>query len=121
MITLPKAITFDCYGTLIDWESGIQQFFSERLAAHNIEDMDPRELQHKWEEIQFVTIQEQYRPYREVLRDTMRMTLDLEQIPYAEQELDEFANAMGRWQPFPDTREAILELQNYLKVVLATM
>ena len=34
MIALPKAITFDCYGTLIDWESGIQQFFAERLAAH---------------------------------------------------------------------------------------
>lgn len=120
MITLPKAITFDCYGTLIDWESGVQQFFAQRLAAHDIEGMDPRELQHKWEEIQFVYIQEQYRPYREVLRDTMRMTLDMEQIPYAEQDLDEFANAMGRWQPFPDTREAILELQKYLKVVLIT-
>jgi 2-haloacid dehalogenase len=118
MITLPKAITFDCYGTLIDWESGIQQFFADRLAAHNIEGITPRELQHKWEEIQFVTIQEQYRPYREVLRDTMRMTLDTEQIPYAEQDLDDFASAMGRWQPFPDAKEAILELQKSLKVVL---
>lgn len=120
MNTLPGAITFDCYGTLIDWESGIQQFFRERMAAHNIEGMDPRELQHKWEEIQFVTIQEAYRPYREVLRDTMRMTLDISQIPYAEQDLDEFANSMGRWQPFPDTKEAILELQKLTKVVLLT-
>src|SRR6266567_1349945 len=111
MITLPKAITFDCYGTLIDWESGIQQFFRERLAAHNIEGMDPRALQRKWEEIQFVHIQGSYHPYREVLRDTMRMTLDTSQIPYAERDLDEFANSMGRWQPFPDTKEAIIELQ----------
>lgn len=120
MITLPKAITFDCYGTLIDWESGIQQFFAERLAAHNIEGMDPRALQHKWEEIQFVYIQEQYHPYREVLRDTMRMTLDTAQIPYAEEEIEAFAASMGRWQPFPDTKEAILELQKILKVVLIT-
>ena len=120
MITLPKVITFDCYGTLIDWESGIQQFFRERLTAHNIEGMDPRELQHTWEEIQFVTIQEQYRPYRELLRDTMRTTLDMEQIPYAEEDLDAFANAMSKWQPFPDTKEAILELQKFLKVVLIT-
>ena len=42
MFTLPKAITFDCYGTLIDWESGIQQFFAERLASHNIEGMNAR-------------------------------------------------------------------------------
>lgn len=120
MITLPKAITFDCYGTLIDWESGIQQFFAERLAAHDIEGMNPRALQHKWEEIQFVYIQEQYRPYREVLRETMRMTLDTAQIPYAEQDLDEFANTMGRWQPFPDTKEAIIELQKLTKTVLIT-
>jgi 2-haloacid dehalogenase len=120
MITLPKAITFDCYGTLIDWESSIQQFFAGLLATHNIENIDPRTLQHKWEEIQFITIQEQYRPYREVLRDTMRMTLDTSQIPYAEQDLDEFANSMGRWQPFPDTKEAIIELQKLTKTVLLT-
>jgi 2-haloacid dehalogenase len=120
MIALPKAITFDCYGTLIDWESGIRQFFARRLAAHNIEGIDPRALQHKWEAIQFVSIQQQYRPYREVLRDTMRVALDSSQISYAEQDIDEFANAMGRWPPFPDTRQAILDLQQYLKVVLIT-
>ena len=120
MVALPKAITFDCYGTLIDWESAIQQFFAQRLAAHNIEGIDRRALQRQWEEIQFVYIQEHYRPYREVLRDTMRMALDNAQIPYAEQDLEEFANAMGTWKPFPDTKEAILELQRFLKVALIT-
>ena len=111
MITLPKAITFDCYGTLIDWESAVQQFFAQRLAAHDIEGLDARALQHRWEEIQFVYIQERYRPYREVLRDTMHMALDTAQIPYAEEDIDAFADSMGQWQPFPDTNEAILELQ----------
>jgi len=120
VVALPKAITFDCYGTLIDWESAIQQFFAQRLAAHNIEGIDRRALQRQWEEIQFVYIQEHYRPYREVLRDTMRMALDNAQIPYAEQDLEEFANAMGTWKPFPDTKEAILELQRFLKVALIT-
>ncbi|HVB75096.1 MAG TPA: haloacid dehalogenase type II [Ktedonobacteraceae bacterium] len=120
MITMPKAITFDCYGTLIDWEGAVQQFFAQRLAAHNIEDIDARALQRRWEEIQFVYIQERYRPYREVLHETMRMALDTAQIPYAEQDIDEFAHSMGTWPPFPDTKEAILELQKYLKVVLIT-
>ena len=120
MITLPKAITFDCYGTLIDWESAIQQFFAQRLAAHNIKHVDVQTLQRRWEEIQFVSIQERYRPYREVLHDTMHMALDTSQIPYAEQDLDEFANSMGRWQPFPDTKEAIIELQKLTKTVLLT-
>ncbi|HBE26112.1 MAG TPA: hypothetical protein DDW33_10530 [Ktedonobacter sp.] len=41
-------------------------------------------------------------------------------MPYAETDVEEFANAMGRWRPFPDTREAILELQKYVKVALIT-
>ncbi len=116
MITLPKAMTFDCYGTLIDWESGIQQFFAQRLAAHHLEGLDPRALQHKWEEIQFVAIQQPYRPYRQVLHETMRMTLESWQIPYAEQD----ATAMGSWPPFPDTHQALLELQKLTKTVLIT-
>src|SRR5947209_13815798 len=82
--------------------------------------MDPRALQQHWEEIQFVSIQQQYRPYREVLRETMRMTLESWQIPYAEQDLEEFANAIGSWQPFPDTKQALLELQKLTKTVLIT-
>ncbi len=120
MFSLPKAITFDCYGTLIDWESAIQQFFAERLAASNINDIDPRTLQAEWEEIQFRYIQEQYRPYRQVLRDTMRIALDTFHLFYQEKDLEVFADSMGRWKPFPDTKDAILELQKYVKVVLIT-
>ncbi len=93
MIALPKAMTFDCYGTLIDWESGIQHFFAQRLAAHHLQGLDPRVLQQHWEEMQFVAIQ-QDRPSRQVLRETMRMTLQSWQIPSTEQDLEEFATGL---------------------------
>ena len=120
MLTLPKAITFDCYGTLIDWESAIQQFFAQSLASKGFRDVDPLTLQAEWEEIQFNYIQEQYRPYRQVLRDTLRMAFESYQIPTDNEECDKFANSMGYWKPFPDTRDAILELQKLVKVVLIT-
>src|SRR5712692_696776 len=120
MHTLPKAITFDCYGTLIDWESEIQRFFADSLDAKAIGYPDPRTLQTEWEEIQFRYIQEQYRPYRQVLRDTLRMVFNNYHIPSNNEECDEFADSMGHWKPFPDTRDAILELQKILKVVLIT-
>ena len=120
MITLPKAITFDCYGTLIDWESAIQQFFADRLASGNVEGIGPRTLQTEWEEIQFRYIQEQYRPYRQVLHDTMKMALDTYHLPYDEKDVDAFADSMGHWKPFSDTKEAIIELQKYVRVVLIT-
>jgi len=120
MITLPKAITFDCYGTLIDWETAIQQFFAERLAADDIRGFDPRTLQAQWEEIQFHYIQEKYRPYRQVLHETMKMAFDEFGLPYSEADIEAFANSMGHWEPFPDSKEAIIELQKYVKVVLIT-
>ncbi len=120
MITLPKAITFDCYGTLIDWESAIQRFFAQILAERSIEGIDPRTLQKEWEEIQFRYIQEQYRPYRQVLRDTMKMAFDKFHLPYDEQDVGTFADSMGHWQPFPDTKDAIIDLQKYVKVALIT-
>ena len=120
MDMLPKAITFDCYGTLIDWETGIQHFFAESLASKGLGYVDPQTLQQEWEEIQFQYIQEKYRPYRQVLRDTLRMVFNNYHIPTDNEECDEFAYSMGQWKPFPDSREAILALQQYVKVVLIT-
>ena len=119
-IRLPKAITFDCYGTLIDWETEIQQFFAEKLDAMGIGYVDPLTLQTEWEEIQFRYIQQQYRPYREVLRATMKIAFDHFNLPYSVSDVEEFAASMGHWKPFPDTRQAILDLQKLLKVVLIT-
>jgi 2-haloacid dehalogenase len=120
LITLPKAITFDCYGTLIDWEGEIQQFFAQRLAAKGVVGIDTKALQAQWEEIQFQYIQQQYRPYRQVLGDTMKMAFDQFHLPYDETDVEAFAASMGHWKPFPDTRDAILELQRFVKVVLIT-
>jgi 2-haloacid dehalogenase len=120
VLKLPKAITFDCYGTLIDWESAIQQFFAESMDSKGYGNVDPRTLQTEWEEIQFHYIQEQFRPYRQVLRDTLRMVFNNYSIPSSDEEADEFADSMGYWKPFPDTRDAILELQKLVKVVLIT-
>jgi 2-haloacid dehalogenase len=51
MFTVPKAITFDCYGTLIDWEGEIQRFFAQILANKHVQGFDTRALQRHWEEI----------------------------------------------------------------------
>ncbi len=120
MITLPKAITFDCYGTLIDWEGEIQRFFAQRLAFKGIEGIDVRTLQHSWEAIQFEYIQQQYRPYLQVLRDTMRLAFKQFNLPYDDEDAETFARSMGTWKPFPDTKQAILDLQKFVKVVLIT-
>jgi 2-haloacid dehalogenase len=119
MPPLPKAITFDCYGTLIDWEQEIQRFFAHQLASKGIQGIDIRALQRHWEAVQFEFIQ-QYHPYRQVLRETMAKAFQDFGLPCAEADIETFANSMGQWQPFPDTQASLRELQKYVKVVLIT-
>lgn len=120
MITLPKAITFDCYGTLIDWEGEIQRFFAQLLAAKHIDSIDARALQRHWEAVQFEYIQQQYRPYRQVLRDTMKLAFEQFNLSYDDADVELFARSMGTWRPFPDSKQAILDLQKFTKVALIT-
>jgi 2-haloacid dehalogenase len=120
MFILPRAITFDCYGTLIDWEGEIQRFFGDLLARKQVAQVDARQLQRRWEEIQFDYIQGEYHPYRQVLRETMKLAFEEFHLPYSDEDVEAFASSMGTWRPFPDTREAIRELQKFLKVVLIT-
>lgn len=121
-MSAPKAITFDCFGTLVDWEGEIQQFFHKILAKYNIRLplAEVVALQRRWEELQFDYIQEKYRPYKEVLRNTLPMTFQEKGYPFTEEDCNDFAESMGNWKPFPDTKEALLELKKYTKIVLIT-
>ena len=120
VLTLPKAITFDCYGTLIDWEKAIQQFFAESMDLKGFGNVDPLTLQTDWEEIQFHYIQEPYRPYRQVLRDTLRMAFNRYSIPYRDEEADEFAEFYGLLETVSRYQRCDSELQKLVKVALIT-
>ena len=66
-----KVATFDCYGTLIDWEGGAGSFLYS-LARRFEEDPPPgRVLRERWEEIQFGMLQGEYAPYREILASSL--------------------------------------------------
>jgi len=120
MNRLPKAITFDTYGTLIDWEGEIAKYFKYFLDKKNITGLNPREIQRRWEVIQFDYIQEKYRPYTQVLSETMKMTCEEYGLEFTEEDGSEFSGSMGKWSPFPDTKAAMAEIRKLCKVVLLT-
>ena len=117
---LPKAISFDNFGTIIDWEGEIQKYFEGFMKKKGVDTIAPKEIQHRWEEIQFEYIQQEYKPYFQVLKDTMGMTCDEYGISFTNQDCEEFADGMGHWQPFADSHDALLELKKYTKVTLIT-
>jgi 2-haloalkanoic acid dehalogenase type II len=92
-------ITFDCYGTLIDWESGIADAFRDA----GIE-LSRDEVLREYARIEPVVEHERYRSYREVLAETARRIANRDGAFLAE--------SLPRWQPFPDTNAALERLRD---------
>jgi 2-haloacid dehalogenase len=99
--------TFDCYGTLIDWEGGLGTFLYDQALRHRDERSNGRELRERWEAIQFDVIQGDYRPYREVLAESLRLLAAERGWPYGDEDGKALARSMRSWQPFPDTAPAL--------------
>src|SRR3954447_13344829 len=102
------ACTFDCYGTLIDWEGGLGTFLYD-YALRNREPQPPpgRELRERWEAIQFEVIQGEYRRYSDVLAESLRVLAAERGWRYSEEDGKALARSMRSWQPFPDTAPAL--------------
>ena len=98
-------LTFDCYGTLVDWEAGIVAAVREVCPIPG----DPAILS-SFGAAEHVVQAERYRSYREVLALTLeRMGGALGFRPTRAQ-CDAFAASVGDWPAFPDTVEALRRL-----------
>lgn len=103
-----KVATFDCYGTLVDWEGGVAAFLYD--LARRSGELRPEsgaELRRRWEEIQFECIQDEYRSYADVLRDSLRRWVAERGYRWNTKDGKAFEKAMQCWQPFPDTVPAV--------------
>ena len=104
----PKVATFDCYGTLVDWEGGLGGFLYTLMLREGVDDPPPgRELRERWEAIQFDAIQGSYRPYKEVLAESVRAWCREYGVPDRDAYGEALADSMRAWQPFHDTRPAL--------------
>lgn len=104
----PRVATFDCYGTLVDWEGGLGTFLYSLARRHGDEQPPPgAELRERWEAIQFELIQGDYRRYKEILVDALREWCGERGYRWNDHEGVALVEAMRGWQPFPDTRPAL--------------
>jgi 2-haloalkanoic acid dehalogenase type II len=104
-----KVATFDCYGTLIDWEGGAGSFLYD-LCLRCGDECPPRgrELRERWEALQFEIVSDgYYRPYKQVLGDSLGAFMEEQGLAWDPEEGDALVRAMRSWQPFPDTLPAL--------------
>ncbi len=110
-----EILTFDCYGTLIDWESGILSALKQLLEAKEKNLSDDRLLE-LFAEFESEAESGEYIKYREVLKQVVAKIGEKLNFSPTEAELNSLANSLKNWQPFPDTVEALKALKQKYKL-----
>jgi 2-haloalkanoic acid dehalogenase type II len=112
-------LTFDCYGTLIDWRRGIEAALNATLGPMPLKGdalLDAYEAAEKKEE-------RDYKPYRKVLADTAEDLASEFGMKVRPQAFDEFARSVPRWRAFPDTVDALRAMgrKRYKRFILSNV
>jgi 2-haloacid dehalogenase len=116
-----EVLSFDCYGTLVDWESGIISGLRPVLRAHRVEVTDDEILalhaqsEHK---LQAASKGGSYLKYRDVLGEEVREAgrrWGFEPSPW---EVEALPDSVRYWLPFPDTVNALRALKGNYKLAI---
>jgi len=102
-------LTFDCYGTLIDWERGLGDAFASAARGAGIV-LDRAAVLAAYHEIEPVIEAERYRSYRDVLALTARRVAERLHWPLSPGDERFVADSLPSWPPFADTNAALRRL-----------
>ena len=112
-----EILTFDCYGTLIDWETGILAALGRILAAHN-QSIDDATLLKLYGDFEQLSEQGEFHPYREVLQSVVRrFGAELGFAPTPEQ-VRSLPESLATWKPWPDTVAALHQLKSRFRLAV---
>lgn len=112
-----EVLTFDCYGTLINWEEGILSALRPILSAHQ-KQLDDADLLKLYGDFELRSEQGAFRPYRQVLESVVQQLGDeLEFTPTAE-EVRSLPDSLRNWRPWPDTVSALRQLKERFRLAI---
>ncbi len=113
-----KALSFDCYGTLIDWEKGILASLQPllRKTAHSLSEDAVLETYAETESAQ--EIETPTMRYTELLRIVYTNLARKWGVETTEDESAAFGDSVVEWPPFADSPESLQYLKKHYKLVI---
>jgi 2-haloacid dehalogenase len=113
-----NTLTFDCYGTLIDWESGILTALAPLRQRDSVARPDDAALEafarHESQQQALTPAM----PYSDLLTEVHGQLASEWQLPRNPVEDTRFGTSIGDWPAFPDTAEALRYLQQHFRLVI---
>ncbi len=97
-------ISFDCYGTLIDWESGILPTLRAMLANHGQESLPDADILELYGEFEAQAESGPYQSYQDVLQSVVRAFADRFHFEASPAEIRSLHESVPAWPPFPGYR-----------------
>jgi 2-haloacid dehalogenase len=113
------ALTFDCYGTLIDWETGLLTGLRAVLDARGMA-VDDEALLETYAGFEADAEAGPYLTYREVLGVGLRGVCDRFGFEPTEAEVAAFGGSVADWPAFPDSAEALASLKSRFRLGVIT-
>jgi 2-haloacid dehalogenase len=114
-----EALTFDCYGTLIDWETGILRGLRTTLDRHGTDAPD-EELLELYSTAEEGAESGPYLRYREVLARCLREVCRHYGVDATDDAAAAFGASVGEWPAFPDSRAALRRLKSRFRLGVIT-
>lgn len=105
-------LSFDCYGTLIDWKKGVLEALMPLLNNYNL-DLSEEELFALFAEADRELTAGKYRSYADILMETMDYIGKKLSVNFLAEDRECLLRSLPDWKAFPDTREALSHLGEY--------
>lgn len=112
-----EVLTFDCYGTLIDWETGILSTLRPILAAHE-KRVDDSTLLKLYGEFEQRAEAAPFQPYRQVLASVVKQFGEEFGFRPTEDEVRTLPDSLPSWKPWPDTVTALRQLKSRFRLAI---
>jgi len=117
-------LTFDCYGTLINWEDGILRCLHRILAAHGKEawvkgqNTDDGTILKLYGDFEAEAEQGEYRSYREVLQSVVQQFGEHLEVTPTDEQVRSLPESVPEWKPWADTVSALRSLQARFRLAI---
>jgi 2-haloalkanoic acid dehalogenase type II len=111
-----RAVTFDCFGTLIDWNRGIGGALAAWASRNGLVEETDRLVRKLGEAQRRHQVIRPFKPYRTVLRDAFLDVARAHDIGRAEDDARRFAASVADWPAFADTLAGLRRLKKIVAV-----
>ena len=108
----PKWLTFDCYGTLIQWDEGLRDAVRDITTRHGKQDVDPNQFLEVFDDYEYaLETSRPHKSFRIVASQALQSTMAHFNLPCEDEDVLRLTDGISSMPPFPESVQVLAELK----------